>query len=223
MPVEIIDKYHNDYPRGVIQRNTALKWIYDRVKESGDDSGAIYLADDDNVYDVRLFNEIRHTKNVSVFPVGLLYKYFVETPVLDKTGKFLRYHAGWNGGREYLIDMAGFAVSVRHFVDKAEKFYAVGNQAIMAWKNGYQEETFLQAMQVPVAEMEFMAANCTKIYAWHTQTVNHPVIALDLTETEHQSTNLGELNKYYCLYIGDYRCGTLPYHGKTHSKKKTRH
>ncbi len=31
-----------------------------------------YFADDDNTYDLRIFKEIRKTKGISMFPVGLL-------------------------------------------------------------------------------------------------------------------------------------------------------
>ena len=46
-------------PKGVSNRNAALKWIIQNVDhESKDISGAIYFADDDNTYDVRLFEEV---------------------------------------------------------------------------------------------------------------------------------------------------------------------
>ena len=51
-----------------------LKWIYEESR--GDASGVIYFADDDNTYDLKLFDEIRNTKKVSVFPVGFVGKYY---------------------------------------------------------------------------------------------------------------------------------------------------
>jgi hypothetical protein len=47
-----------------------LQWIlknHDRKLKA-----IIYFADDDNTYDLRLFDEIRKTKNLSVFPVGFV-------------------------------------------------------------------------------------------------------------------------------------------------------
>jgi len=32
----------------------------------------VYFADDDNTYDIRLFNEIATTQRISMFPVGFI-------------------------------------------------------------------------------------------------------------------------------------------------------
>jgi hypothetical protein len=34
---------------------------------------------------------------------------------------------------------------------------------LMAFEKGYEEETFLEAMGVPIEKMEFLADNCTKV------------------------------------------------------------
>ena len=41
--------------RGVPQRNAALKWL----RENAEYDGVVYFADDDNTYDVRIFEEVR--------------------------------------------------------------------------------------------------------------------------------------------------------------------
>ncbi len=44
-------------PRGVLQRNKALAWLRanpDKLHHSG----VVYFADDDNTYDIRLFEEV---------------------------------------------------------------------------------------------------------------------------------------------------------------------
>ena len=43
--------------RGVEQRNVALQWIREHYKE-GDVEGVVYFGDDDNAYDIRLFEEV---------------------------------------------------------------------------------------------------------------------------------------------------------------------
>ena len=59
-------------------RRAALDWI----RAHGETDGVIYFADDDNSYDVRIFEEIRRTQLVSVFPVGLILKFGVSSPIV---------------------------------------------------------------------------------------------------------------------------------------------
>ena len=48
----------------------------------------VYFADDDNTYSTELFEEMRTTKKVSVWPVGLVGGLMVERPKVDlSTGK----------------------------------------------------------------------------------------------------------------------------------------
>ena len=42
-------------PRGVAARNAAMRWIVDNAE----DEGVMYFADDDNAYDIRLFEEVK--------------------------------------------------------------------------------------------------------------------------------------------------------------------
>ena len=41
-------------PRGVLQRNEGLKW----VRQQTDPSAVVYFADDDNTYDLQIFEEV---------------------------------------------------------------------------------------------------------------------------------------------------------------------
>ena len=53
MPIEYrIDRYYQ--PRGVSNRMAALDWI----RRNGIKSGVLYFADDDNTYDIRIFEEV---------------------------------------------------------------------------------------------------------------------------------------------------------------------
>ena len=44
-------------PRGVLQRNKALDWIRENVDPA--QLGVLYFADDDNTYDLQVFEEVR--------------------------------------------------------------------------------------------------------------------------------------------------------------------
>ncbi|KAK3586638.1 hypothetical protein CHS0354_028494, partial [Potamilus streckersoni] len=74
-----------NFPRGVAQRNAALSWIREHVNPK-ETQGVVYFADDDNTYDVRIFEEMRYTNILSVWPVGLIAGGKFESPMV-KDGK----------------------------------------------------------------------------------------------------------------------------------------
>lgn len=67
-------------PRGVLQRNKALEWLRENQNQI-DLNGVVYFADDDNTYDIRLFEEIRSTKKVAVWPVAFVGELMYERPI----------------------------------------------------------------------------------------------------------------------------------------------
>ena len=112
-------------PKGVTNRNRALEWILENAT-----NGVLYFADDDNTYDTRIFDLIRWeqlffpkmlplfyslTRQVSVFPVGLIGKLGLSSPVVPGNGSLTGFYDHYNGGRTFKVDMAGFAVSVQFY------------------------------------------------------------------------------------------------------------
>ncbi|KAF4523537.1 hypothetical protein B566_EDAN011985 [Ephemera danica] len=148
-------------PRGVLQRNTALQWLHDNL--GPDDLGVVYFADDDNSYSIQLFEELRYTKQVSVWPVGLVGGLMVERPIPDMHGKVTSFNAGYKPNRPFPIDMAGFAINLQLLLSKpnAQFLYEV--------EPGYQESQLLKQLTTR-EELEVKADNCTKVYVWHTRT-----------------------------------------------------
>lgn len=65
-------------PRGVANRRAAMQWL----RHHNITNGVLYFGDDDNTYDLKLFSEIRETKVVSMFPVGLIASYGISGPVV---------------------------------------------------------------------------------------------------------------------------------------------
>ncbi|XP_076671441.1 glucuronyltransferase P [Andrena cerasifolii] len=155
-------------PRGVSNRNRGLQWI-----RANATTGVFYFADDDNTYDIALFDEIRKTRSVSMFPVGLCTKFGLSSPII-KDGKFVGFYDGWIAGRKFPVDMAGFAVSVKFLLQRPN--------ATMPFKAGYEEDGFLKSLApLEPKDIEFLAENCTRVLAWHTQTKkNEPSVGLDL-------------------------------------------
>ncbi|KAJ8986254.1 hypothetical protein NQ317_009962 [Molorchus minor] len=181
MPSEYKAKTKGPKPRGVSNRNKGLEWIRQNAK-----TGVFYFADDDNTYDLELFQEIRFTKKVSMFPVGLITKAGVSSPIV-KNGVFSGFYDGWIGGRKFALDMAGFAVSVDFLLNRP--------QASMPFKPGFEEDGFLKSLApFEPKEAELLAANCTKILVWHTQTKkNEPSLSLDMSK--YNNSNLVMLKK----------------------------
>lgn len=82
-------------PRGVAQRNEALKWVRNNVKYSSFAPSAIYFMDDDNTYSTELFEDIKNINpgKVAVWPVGLVGGLMVEKPVLDDQNRVLGFNS----------------------------------------------------------------------------------------------------------------------------------
>ncbi|XP_076261203.1 glucuronyltransferase P isoform X2 [Rhynchophorus ferrugineus] len=179
MPVQYKNKTKGPKPRGVSNRNKGLEWIRDNAFK-----GVFYFADDDNTYDLDLFTEIRYTKTVSLFPVGLITKAGVSSPIIQN-GTFRGFYDGWIGGRKFAVDMAGFAVSVQFLLSRPK--------ASMPYKPGFEEDGFLKSLSpFEPSEAELLASNCTRILVWHTQTKkNEPSLALNYNK--YNNTNLVSL------------------------------
>ncbi|XP_060887116.1 galactosylgalactosylxylosylprotein 3-beta-glucuronosyltransferase 3 isoform X1 [Labrus mixtus] len=152
-------------PRGVEQRNEGLRWLReDRRAQPGGDTqqGVVYFADDDNTYSLQIFEEMRDTMRVSVWPVGLVGGMKYERPVVEG-GKVIRFHTGWRPSRPFPMDMAGFAVSLKLVLANPESCF--DGEAPM----GFLESSFLQGL-VTMDELEPKADDCSKVLVWHTRT-----------------------------------------------------
>lgn len=146
-------------PRGVSNRNRGLAWIRKNASD-----GVFYFADDDNTYDLEIFNQMRYTKKVSMWPVGLVTKFGLSTPIV-RNGSLSGFYDGWIGGRKYPVDMAGFAVNVNFFLSRPK--------AVMPYHAGYEEDKFLRTL-APLnnTEIELLASNCTEVCIHNLYTVH---------------------------------------------------
>ncbi|XP_014402827.1 PREDICTED: galactosylgalactosylxylosylprotein 3-beta-glucuronosyltransferase 2 [Myotis brandtii] len=144
--------------------------------------GVLFFADDDNTYSLELFQEMRTTRKVSVWPVGLVGGRRYERPLVEN-GKVVGWYTGWRADRPFAIDMAGFAVSLQVILSNPKAvFKRRGSQP------GMQESDFLKQITT-VEELEPKANNCTKVLVWHTRTekvnlANEPKYHLDTVKIE---------------------------------------
>nr|CAD7424253.1 unnamed protein product [Timema monikensis] len=167
-------------PRGVSNRNRGLSWL-----RANATTGVFFFADDDNTYDLRLFEELRSVRVLGMWPVGLVTYTGLSSPVV-KGGQLKGFYDGWVGGRQFPVDMAGFGVSVDFLMQRPG--------AEMPYRPGYEEDGFLKSLKpFDLSEIELKADNCTKILVWHTQTKkNKPARPLNMTKFA--NSNIGQLN-----------------------------
>ncbi|VBB29765.1 unnamed protein product [Acanthocheilonema viteae] len=98
--------------RGWTGRDAGLNFVRRRFASMGNNA-VVYFADDDNTYDIRLFNRyIRNVEKVGVWAVGLVAYNTVEAPkVLNK--KVVGWQTIYAPKRKWGFDMAGFAVNLQ--------------------------------------------------------------------------------------------------------------
>ncbi|KAM5137943.1 galactosylgalactosylxylosylprotein 3-beta-glucuronosyltransferase 3 [Mantella aurantiaca] len=166
-------------PRGVEQRNEALRWLHEH--RSPRDHGVVYFADDDNTYSLKIFQEMRHTQKVSVWPVGLVGGLKYEAPLVDN-GKVVGFHTAWKTHRPFPIDMAGFAVSLSLLLTHPKAQFDPDAE------RGFLESSLLGQL-VTMRELEPRADNCTKVWVWHTRTEKPKLKQEDLLEKQGRGSN----------------------------------
>ncbi|XP_037087086.1 galactosylgalactosylxylosylprotein 3-beta-glucuronosyltransferase S-like [Pollicipes pollicipes] len=168
-------------PRGVSNRRAALKWL-----RAASPLGVMYFLDDDNTVDIRLFEQIRHTQKVSMFPVGLMEQFLVSSPVI-REGKVTGFFDSWPAGRQFAVDMAGFALNLR---------VVLASSGTMPYHPGYEEDKLLQNLNVNVHDIEPLANLCTEVLVWHTKTKKHKPTNLLAEVRRYENSNIGSLYEH---------------------------
>jgi len=182
-------------PRGVSSRRAGLHWVLQNTQK-----GVVYFGDDDNTYDIRLFQQISRTKTISMFPVGFIGTQGVSTPIVNN-GKVVGFSDDWFAQRKFPVDMAGFAVNVEFLRKRNPKA-----DVAMPYKAGYEEDFFLQNLHIKLEDIEPMASDCTEILVWHTKTVKEKKsnLKLDIDDQRSQESNLQKLLNFVLFHgMGD--------------------
>lgn len=79
-------------------------------------NGVLYFADDDNSYDIRLFNDyLRNVKTIGVWAVGLSGAAKVESAYVED-GVIKKWEAVYRPDRAFAVDMAGFGINLKTFL-----------------------------------------------------------------------------------------------------------
>ncbi|XP_058865835.1 galactosylgalactosylxylosylprotein 3-beta-glucuronosyltransferase 1 [Acipenser ruthenus] len=144
-------------PRGTMQRNLALRWLRETCNANQSLPAIVYFADDDNTYSLEVFEEMRSTRKVSVWPVAFVGGLRYESPKVNAAGKVYGWKTVFDPHRPFAIDMAGFAVNLRLILFKPQAYFK-----LRGVKGGYQESSLLREL-VTLNDLEPKAANCTKV------------------------------------------------------------
>ncbi|CAN9501550.1 unnamed protein product [Ophioblennius macclurei] len=155
--------------RGSEQRNLALKWLRDTFNTNESHPGVVYFGDDDNTYSLELFEEMRNTKKVSVWPVAFVGGVRIESCKVDASGKVSGWNVRYAPNRPFAIDMAGFAVNLQFLLSKPDACFK-----LHGIPSGHQETKFLENL-VTLSDLEPKAANCSKVLVWHTRSLAPPL------------------------------------------------
>lgn len=123
--------------------------------------GIVFFGDDDNGYDLRLFDQIRQTKRVAMSGVIFAGGWY-ERCEAGPDGKVQRFYTGWRGGRKFPMDMAGFAFTTAVLEEKKPRFSP-------STKMGYQETFFIEQLADENEEIEALD-DCKNMYVWHVAT-----------------------------------------------------
>lgn len=143
--------------KGNEQRNVCYEYIV-----NNDINGIIYNADDDNQYEMKLFDEIKKTKNISIFPVGNLGPNGIERPIIQN-GKILYWDAGWSN-RRFPVDMAGFAFNSKYLYKKKAE-----NKKLWDHCGVGGESEFINYITDNDDDLEFLCDNCNTCYVKHNE------------------------------------------------------
>ena len=175
-----------DNPRGVSSRRAGLQWV---MENAG--AGVVYFGDDDNTYDIRLFQQIAATRAVSMFPVGFIGSQGVSSPIVQD-GRVVGFSDAWFAQRKFPVDMAGFAINIDFMRERNPRA-----DTAMPYKAGYEEDLFLQSLNLTLGDIEPLASDCTEILVWHTKTVKDKVTKIKLDNEDHlQTSSLAMLVKH---------------------------
>uniref|UniRef100_A0A1B0ABJ1 Galactosylgalactosylxylosylprotein 3-beta-glucuronosyltransferase n=1 Tax=Glossina pallidipes TaxID=7398 RepID=A0A1B0ABJ1_GLOPL len=181
----LLDGFYEDKfePQGFEEKEAGIEWLRTRNITSG----ILYFGNDDNTYDLKLFQEIRSTRVVSMFPVGLTDANGISGPLV-REGKIIGFLTPRENGRRWPVDMAGFALNLSYM----PKYLNAGTMP------DYEEEDYLlRCLALNMDIIEPKGNNCTEILAWRTRTRSHRDSLFIRSDYEYldNRTNLGSLFK----------------------------
>lgn len=166
----ICDKNATDVKdRSAHQRNVALAHIEQHRLD-----GIVYFVDDNNVYTLELFEQLREIKRFGTWPIGMFThnknKIIVEGPVCNSTRVI-----GWQTNEmskklfRFHVNNSGFAFNSTILWDP-QKWRRPTSELIRQLdtdKDGLQDTKFIEQLVADESQMEGLANGCSKIMVWN--------------------------------------------------------
>ncbi|CAD5210183.1 unnamed protein product [Bursaphelenchus okinawaensis] len=152
--------------RGWTHRNMGLQYVRKNYRDYGRNA-VVYFGDDDNSYDIRLFNEyIRNVKSIGFWAVGLAGSALVEAPHVEN-GVITKFNVVYAPSRKFATDMAGFAINLK-LILKYEASFHKGCVRVSP------ESCFLSQFKLNRSQVEPFGHDREpkEILVWHTKTKN---------------------------------------------------
>lgn len=152
--------------RGWTHRNQGLAYVRKNYKNYNR-PGVVYFADDDNSYDVRLFDRyIRNVKTIGIWAVGLSGTALVEAPHVEN-GSIVSWDVVYAPKREFATDMAGFAVNLELILNTNATFHRGCTKSV-------PESCFLKQFNISKENVQPFGYddNPKEVLVWHTKTRN---------------------------------------------------
>uniref|UniRef100_A0A0N5AZV7 Galactosylgalactosylxylosylprotein 3-beta-glucuronosyltransferase n=2 Tax=Syphacia muris TaxID=451379 RepID=A0A0N5AZV7_9BILA len=154
-PVEIAVK-------GWAQRNAGLTYLRE-MYDADHEPAVVYFADDDNSYDLRLFDEyIRNVKKIGFWAVGFAGDAKVEAPRV-RDNVIVGWDVDFGKYRKYGTDMAGFALGLDLILQTNATFHRTCDSP---------ETCFLEQLPISPDEMQVFGwdREPKDLLVWHTRT-----------------------------------------------------
>lgn len=155
--------------RSAHQRNVALAHI-----EQHRLNGIVYFVDDNNIYTLELFEQLREIKRFGTWPVGMLVhnknNVVLEGPVCNST-RVIGWHTNEKSKKlwRFHINNSGFAFNSTILWDP-QKWGRPTSELIRQLdtdNDGLQDTTFIEQLVADESQMEGLAHGCSKAMVWH--------------------------------------------------------
>uniref|UniRef100_A0A915KMK8 Galactosylgalactosylxylosylprotein 3-beta-glucuronosyltransferase n=1 Tax=Romanomermis culicivorax TaxID=13658 RepID=A0A915KMK8_ROMCU len=118
------EKIKDAKAKGFSQRNRALKYLSDLFLNDTKEAynAVVYFGDDDNTYDLRLFEAMRSIEKIGVWPVALCGGLLLEKLIINETDQSLINFDVWLSKKsDFRVDMAGFAINAGFLFRKGRR------------------------------------------------------------------------------------------------------